>query len=324
MQLEENLITMYDYILMDLSIYKCKGARREETTVGAYLDGGSLHNININRSQWTIPLQKIISLTKEHKGAKIIVALDAYQQYIKSTHDSNYKGNRPSKQEVNTKEEYTILFQRLMEECKIPYLYGPGLEADDLIYSFVKQTSKDKQILILTNDSDVLVNVADNVDVIRDIRANLKTIITKENFKYTEINKKKYMFNTIMINKITEGDTSDNIDPLPADISKKFYDMLNNIRVRTSFGHESWSDGDFIDGVVDLMEKDDLLDSDELKILRHNVFMVKPILVNYEEFSYIPTQSIDMNELKSYYNLIAPRTFPAIKAKQLDNKVFRM
>jgi DNA polymerase-1 len=134
-----------------------------------------------------------------------------------------YKGNRENKswdeesyyfteEEIDEEKarKYSRLKQKIkvknyLEELCIRQVEVEYVEADDLLGLYVKNRSKDSQILIYSSDKDFHQLIDENVSVIRPSDGKLITIQNfKDVFGYTHKN--------ALFFKCFEGDDSDNID----------------------------------------------------------------------------------------------------------------
>lgn len=121
-----------------------------------------------------------------------------------------YKSNREHKESVLKQKE---LAEYILSDIGYDVLYEEGYEADDIIYSLVKEHKNYfDQIYIYTSDSDLYFLVSDNVSI-RKSSSRAKDV---DMTNYGQIvNSKEYTpYNTLTFSKIMKGDKSDCIPPL--------------------------------------------------------------------------------------------------------------
>lgn len=122
-----------------------------------------------------------------------------------------YKANREHKEVIHKAKEVT---EYILNDCGFTVLAEEGYEADDFIYSLVRDHKKHyDHIYIYTGDSDLYFLVSDNVTVLPN--SSRSKTVTKQNFTYTARTGKYTPYNALTFYKILEGDKSDNIPPLP-------------------------------------------------------------------------------------------------------------
>lgn len=153
---------------------------------------------------------------------------------IKQEMYDGYKANRQHNHEVWKQKR---AMEYILKNCGFETLIEEGYEADDFIYSIVRDNKKKyDQIYIYTGDSDLYFLVDDNVTILPSSSRAKK--VTKQNYTYTAGKKDSYIpYNATTFLKILEGDTSDNIPPLNPDISYRvrqgyyndlFYEFLGD------------------------------------------------------------------------------------------------
>lgn len=130
-----------------------------------------------------------------------------------------YKSSRKHTRDMAVEEG---IAEYILEQCGFTVLARAGYEADDLIYTIVKQNHDTyDNIYIYTGDSDMYLLVDAKVSI-RPSSSRAKSV-TLDTFKEVT----KYDYNLITIAKIIFGDTPDEIPGLPknvrADVQKFFY-----------------------------------------------------------------------------------------------------
>lgn len=137
---------------------------------------------------------------------------------IKQEMYPEYKANRAHNPEINVEKRAA---EYILEKCNATVLYYAGYEADDIIYSIVKQQHDNyDEIYVYTGDSDLYFLVDDKV-TIRPASSKGKTV-TRENYEKTKVHGNCYRYNSITMTKICGGDAGDNIPPLPGPVWEQF------------------------------------------------------------------------------------------------------
>lgn len=109
----------------------------------------------------------------------------------------------------------------ILEQCGCNVIARAGYEADDIIYSIVKDKYKEYDIIyIYTGDSDLYFMVDDKVSI-RPCSSRAKRV-NMDNFKEVT----GYEYNTITLCKILYGDSSDCIPSLDKKITEKMADTF--------------------------------------------------------------------------------------------------
>lgn len=94
---------------------------------------------------------------------------------------------------------------------------GFGFEADDIIFTLAKKYEKEyDRIYIHTNDRDLAISVTDKVQIVPATSTGVH--ITKSNYDTTVNKKLRLKYNTVSVNKIVDGCSSDNIPRLKPDV----------------------------------------------------------------------------------------------------------
>lgn len=149
------------------------------------------------------------TLYYEYGKCDMVFCCDRYPT-IKQGMFSDYKCTRQHKPEVSKSKE---VCERILSDCGFTVLAEDGYEADDFIYSLVRdmRTVYD-HIYIYTADSDLYFLVSDNVSVLPS-SSRAKTV-TKQNYTYTVRPKEYTPYNALTFYKMLDGDKSDDIPPL--------------------------------------------------------------------------------------------------------------
>lgn len=148
---------------------------------------------------------------------------DLYSKVLKD--ETGYKANRPKKLiDVSIQRE---AIKDILSLVSHNVLYVEGYEADDIIASLVTMYRKSyDEIIIHNRDSDLFCLVNDNVS--NAMVGNQGKVVTKENFSSVNSTKDGYPmpFNGILLNKLIEGDVSDNIPGIGTFLGKPIQDFI--------------------------------------------------------------------------------------------------
>lgn len=129
---------------------------------------------------------------------------------IKKDMLETYKSNRHHNNAISVEKAAA---EYILQKCNATVLARAGYEADDLIYTLVKKLHNAYDaIYIYTGDSD-LYFLVDDVVSIRPSSSRAKEV-TLWNYE-TVLASKGARYNTLTVQKILKGDTSDCIPPLP-------------------------------------------------------------------------------------------------------------
>ena len=188
-------------------------------------------------------------------GTGDIIACCDSNPTIKKDMFEGYKATRTHKPEVEINKQVA---EYILRACNVTTVSMPGYEADDIIYTYIKTLHNlyDK-IYIYTADSDLYFLVDDKVEI-RPSSSQAKAI-TKETFEKTVIHGAKWHYNTITIDKVINGDSSDNIPPLQAGLREIAQDIFFSSKIN----YEHYGDKEFCmlyaDGYPDIQERINLI-----------------------------------------------------------------
>lgn len=137
---------------------------------------------------------------------------------IKKDMYPGYKGDRSA---TRTMKIQKAVAEYILEKCGGLVVARSGYEADDLIYTIVKQQhDKYDSIYIYTTDSDLYFLVDDVVSV----RASSSRAKNVDLYTYEKIT--GYKYNCMTMSKIIGGDTSDSVRKLPPELGQKLSDFF--------------------------------------------------------------------------------------------------
>lgn len=166
-----------------------------------------------------------------------------------------YKYRREHKEFIGKSKEAT---EYILNDCGFDLLYGDGYEADDFIYSIVRdmKTWYD-HIYVYTGDSDMYFLVSDNVSI--EPSSSRSKTVNMQNFTYT-VKKDEYTpYNALTFYKILYGDKGDDIPPMSAELcirlkraydNKLYYPYLGDkesvLHMLSNFGPEAVHQGELV------------------------------------------------------------------------------
>ena len=124
-----------------------------------------------------------------------------------------YKSNRHHDRGIEVERG---VCEYILQECGFTVLARAGYEADDIIYSLVKKFYNNyDEIYIYTGDSDLYFLVDDKVSI--KPSSSIAKEVTRLNYEKV-LEKKGSRYNTLTVQKIIKGDSSDCIPALPKDL----------------------------------------------------------------------------------------------------------
>lgn len=148
----------------------------------------------------------------------LIFTCDRFPE-IKTQMLQDYKATRKHDRKVD---KMKAVAEHILRDCGFPTIAYEGYESDDIMYTLCKEfTEMDEveHVYIYSGDSDLYLCINDKVSA-EPVHKRDKRV-TKDNFEYTVSSKGNVPYNTVTLNKILYGDTSDNIPALPSDITAK-------------------------------------------------------------------------------------------------------
>lgn len=188
-------------------------------------------------------------------GTGDIIACCDRNPTIKKEMYEGYKATRDHKLEVEINKQVA---EYILDQCGITTVAFAGYEADDIIYTYVKKLySLYDKIYIYTGDSDLYFLVDDKVEIRPS--SSVAKEVTKENFEKITIHGSKWYYNTLTVDKVVNGDASDNIPPLQPGLREIARDVFFSSKVN----YEHYGDKDFCmlyaDGYPDIQARIDLI-----------------------------------------------------------------
>lgn len=130
---------------------------------------------------------------------------------IKKDRYPGYKGSRTHPHHVSVEKDVA---EYILKDCGFPVYAEDGYEADDIIYTIVRQNrNKYDHIFVHTADSDLYILVSDKVSIL-PTSSKAKTV-TMDNYYYTCRKGKETPYNGVVFQKFLAGDPGKDLPPLP-------------------------------------------------------------------------------------------------------------
>lgn len=152
----------------------------------------------------------LFNILGQYMGTGPIVFVADRNPTIKKENFPDYKGSRTHPHDVSIGKEVA---EYILKDCGFTVLAEDGYEADDIIYTVVRQNrGKFDHTYVHTADSDLYTLVRDNVSIL-PTSSKAKTV-TMDNYRYTCKKGKDIPYNTVVFQKFLAGDPSKNLPPL--------------------------------------------------------------------------------------------------------------
>ena len=210
----------------------------------------------------------------------------------RKSQDSEYKENRDEKPKENklTDEDHNKIL-KVLELCKdmgYNVYKEEGYEADDLVASLIKDYKDEYDYnVIYTTDKDLLVNICDNVGIMR-YKTNLRNHIAIDKSRYQTLVSKEFKcnipYNAIGLYLSLVGDSSDNIKGAKGFGPKAFDTFISHLQSR-NVNFEALSDYDEVEKVI--KENLDLLNTTKrpntASEALHSLGLVRTMYLNLEK-----------------------------------------
>ena len=193
----------------------------------------------------------------------------------------DYKGKRESKLN-NSDFELIEEIKGIFENIGYNVLKQAGYEADDLVYTIVQREKKNFDFTIIyTPDKDVLINIEDNVAVMRYKQKKGYIQVEKSNFNSIMIDEFKcYIpYNVLALYLSSVGDKSDNIKGIHL-FGPAAYERLIGKLIEAGYGDDGWDKYKDFNEMAKLIEAcKQFLNEEQFKDLKQSFSLVKPIIV---------------------------------------------
>lgn len=211
----------------------------------------------------------------------------------------SYKGNREHHSEVQVEK---AVAEYILQKCGATVIARAGYEADDIIFTLVKKLHNAYDaIYIYTSDSDMYFLVDDIVSI-RPSSSRAKAV---DKWNYSRV-LEKYgaRYNTLTVQKIIKGDTSDCIPALPRDKQELLASIFYNDAM-----YEHLGDPEFVRSWVQYMCPD----------VMHQVDLVFPLWVDDVPIDF---GKMDPTAVRNWGAAIHNKLFRGLGDKDFDVKPY--
>ena len=170
----------------------------------------------------------LLTIIQKLNPTHLAVAHESKEPTFRHTEYTQYKATRTwaedHPEEAEAFYQQIPLVQTILKTLKIPVIEAPGYEADDVLGTIVNKAQNDLEIIIVSNDQDLLQLATDRIKVLRPARPPH----VRETLFDAQAVKAKYGFDPIkMIEyKALRGDPSDNIPGVRGIGEKTAKDLL--------------------------------------------------------------------------------------------------
>lgn len=213
---------MADKILHVVDMSPCIYAGSFNTR--SFIQGDVISSVNGYRER-NIPTggtSMIFNILAQHMGTGPIAFVADRNPTIKKEKFPNYKGSRTHPHNVSVEKEVA---EYILEDCGFHVYAEDGYEADDIIFTIVRQNRhKYDHIYVHTADSDLYILVSDNVSIL-PTSSKAKTV-TIDNYYYTCKKGKETPYNSVVFQKFLAGDPGKDLPPLPKEDRQKLVSIL--------------------------------------------------------------------------------------------------
>lgn len=226
---------------------------------------------------------------------RVVFIMDRYAT-IKKRMYSHYKEGRFYDPSVSQQKN---LIEIIFENAGIEFLYREDYEADDLIYTLCKKYKHEyDMIYVHTNDMDLAIVIDDNVNLYP--ATSKGKLVTKENYDRS-VNKNRIVpYNSVTLDKIIFGDTSDNIPPMSKETKQKLFNL------RVPIYEKYWADKEMLTVLIGMYAPEAL---PQLEL----VFPLEVPALNLEEY-----RKPDMDRITAWANIVGCRKFPKARFMPKD------
>lgn len=153
----------------------------------------------------------LFNILGQYMGTGPIAFVADRNPTIKKDMCPGYKGSRTHPNNVSVGKEVA---EYILKDCGFTIYAEDGYEADDMIFSIVRQNRfRYDHIYVHTADSDLYILVRDNVSIL-PTSSQAKTV-TMENYTYTCKKNRITPYNSIVFDKFLAGDPGKDLPGLP-------------------------------------------------------------------------------------------------------------
>lgn len=152
----------------------------------------------------------LFNILAQYMGTGPIAFVADRNPTIKKEKYPDYKGSRGHPNDVSVGKEVA---EYILRDCGFTVYAEDGYEADDLIFTIVRQNrALYDHIYVHTADSDLYILVRDNVSIL-PTSSQAKTV-TMDNYVYTCKKGRETPYNSVVFQKFLAGDPSKDLPPL--------------------------------------------------------------------------------------------------------------
>ena len=242
--------------------------------------------------------KSMLEAIDNEKPHYLFVAFDAHAKTKRHEVFDQYKAGRQKPPEAIYQQKKLIT--QLLDLAKIKQFENPGDEADDLIATLTKQYVNDHQIVIFSEDKDLLQLVQPNVEVLVKNKKDKKTYIkiNQTNFQdFYQINPQQ-----IVDYKAIAGDMSDNLKGVKGIGDKTAISLINQ------FGS--------LENIYQNLDQLTKLQQDKFNHSKTDAFLCKSLA----QLNCDVTLSFNLEELKfSYFNFLNDQFLNLLETNGLKN-----
>lgn len=201
----------------------------------------------------------------------------------------NYKSNRTTRLGELDFENIRIVEELLKGAGYNTYRFeegedSEGLEADDIVNNLIRYYKDEFDYnIIYTPDSDLLVNICDNVGAMRYKSMRGYTNVNRGNFEeyISKEFKCRVPYNALMLYKCTCGDKADNIAGIVRFGPKAFDKLVNHIESNFDIDWSEYGNFEKTEELLDMCCG--YLNEDQIRQAKESLDKVKPIDVKFIE-----------------------------------------
>lgn len=228
----------------------------------------------------------------EEAGYTVSVHVCMDSKTERKNENCEYKANRENKLNENEYDDMEDVRNMLLN-VGYNVIKVDGYEADDIIYTLVNSFDMSDKCVIYTNDSDILINVKDNVSVDLYNSHSGTQYVSMNNFEQFTRNKfksEKFKYNMIMLYKALVGDKSDNVSGIFRFGVKAFDKFVSDMEPYIVGCEANFINPVYTNAVIMKASKIGVLKPSQTKEALESLAMVKPRVV--EELGKQPNTAI--------------------------------
>lgn len=214
----------------------------------------------------------------EEAGYKVSIHICMDSKTDRKKEKSDYKANRDNKLDGN---EYSDIkeVEHMLDNIGYHVTKVEGYEADDLIYTLVNCIDENDKCVIYTNDSDILINVKDNVSI-ELYNSNKGTQYVSmsnfEQFARSRFKSDEFKYNMVMLYKSLVGDKTDNVSGVVRFGIKAFDKFVREMKPYIEGYEENFINEKYTCAVIAKACDVGLLSDEQKKQALDSLEMVKP------------------------------------------------